>query len=209
MENKEFEFKGKQLSGIAMLVLTILDFAIAIGACVAGVELEGNVGGALIAAAVLLFILFPILLAGFVQLEPGEARIMMFFGKYRGTFTRTGYYWVHPFIFTKKLSLRARNLDAEPIKVNDKIGNPVLIGLVLVWKLRDTYKAIFEIDSQTMAQNENQIGTNVKSIMDALEAFVKTQSDAALRQVAGQYAYDDVDGTSNEMTLRSGGDEIN
>lgn len=209
MENKEFEFKGRQLSGIAMLVLTILDLAIAVGACVAGVELEGNVGGALIAAAVLLFILFPILLAGFVQLEPGEARIMMFFGKYRGTFTRTGYYWVHPCIFTKKLSLRARNLDAEPIKVNDKIGNPVLIGLVLVWKLRDTYKAIFEIDSQTMAQNENQIGTNVKSIMDALEAFVKTQSDAALRQVAGQYAYDDVDGTSNEMTLRSGGDEIN
>ena len=209
MENKEFEFKGTQLSGIAMLILTILDLAIAVGACVAGVELEGNVGGALIAAAVLLFILFPILLAGFVQLEPGEARIMMFFGKYRGTFTRTGYYWVHPFIFTKKLSLRARNLDAEPIKVNDKIGNPVLIGLVLVWKLRDTYKAIFEIDSQTMAQNENQIGTNVKSIMDALEAFVKTQSDAALRQVAGQYAYDDVDGTSNEMTLRSGGDEIN
>ena len=209
MENKEFEFNGKTINGFVLLIVTILELIIGIGACVAGIEIEGDTGVALIVTAVLLFILFPFLLAGFVQLEPGEARIMMFFGKYRGTFTRTGYYWVHPFITTKKLSLRARNLDAEPIKVNDKIGNPVLIGLVLVWKLRDTYKAIFEIDSQTMAQNENQIGTNVKSIMDALEAFVKTQSDAALRQVAGQYAYDDVDGTSNEMTLRGGGDEIN
>lgn len=135
----------------------------------------------------------------------------MFFGEYRGTFTETGYFWVHPFITTKRLSLRARNLDAEPIKVNDKVGNPVMIGLVLVWKLRDTYKAMFEIDSQTMAQNANNAatGTDVKSIMNAFEQFVKTQSDAALRQVAGQYAYDDVDGETNDLTLRSGGEEIN
>ena len=72
-----------------------------------------------------------------MQLEPNEARVMMFFGKYRGTFTRVGFYWVNPFINTKNLSLRARNLDAEPIKVNDKIGNPVMIGLVLVWKLKE------------------------------------------------------------------------
>ena len=147
--------------------------------------------------------------AGFVMLEPGEARLMMFFGAYRGTFSKTGFYWVNPFITTKKLSLRARNLDAEPIKVNDQVGNPVMIGLVLVWKLCDTYKAMFEIDAQTMAKTQNGIGTDVKSIMDALEQFVKTQSDAALRQVAGQYAYDDVDGKKNELTLRGGGEEIN
>ena len=85
-----------------------------------------------------------------------------------------------------------------------------MIGLVLVWKLNDTYKAMFEIDAQTMAQKgANGTGADVKSIMDAFEQFVKTQSDAALRQVAGQYAYDDVDGKTSELTLRGGGEEIN
>ena len=118
----------------------------------------------------------------------------------------------------KKLSLRARNLDVEPIKVNDKIGNPILIGLVLVWKLKDTYKAMFEIDSQTMAaqpvqkgegSNQIVIGNVVANRMNAFENFVKIQSDAALRQVAGQYAYDDNEANVEELTLRSGGEEIN
>ena len=138
------------------------------------------------------------------------ARVATWFGKYAGTFSDTGYFWINPFYSTKKLSLRARNLDAEPIKVNDKVGNPVMIGLVLVWKLKDTYKALFEVDSQTMAGGpQGQIGSDVKSIMKALESFVRVQSDAALRQVAGQYAYDDEDNKSNELTLRSGGEEIN
>ena len=118
-----------------------------------------------------------------------------------------GFHWVNPFINTKKLSLRARNLDAEPIKVNDKVGNPVMIGLVLVWKLRDTYKAMFEIDAQTMAQTAT--GTSVQNVMKAFENFGKTQSDAALRQVAGQYAYDDTRSNSSEITLRGGSEEIN
>lgn len=117
----------------------------------------------------------------------------------------------------KKLSLRARNLDVEPIKVNDKIGNPVLIGLVLVWRLKDTYKAMFEIDSQTMASAGTtssdgkavNMGNAVANRMNAFENFVKIQSDAALRQVAGQYAYDDNEGADGELTLRSGGEEIN
>lgn len=79
---------------------------------------------------------------------------MVFFGEYKGTFKNTGFFWVNPFMNKKKLSLRARNLDVEPIKVNDKIGNPILIGLVLVWKLKDTYKAMFEIDAQTMADSK-------------------------------------------------------
>ena len=111
----------------------------------------------------------------------------------------------------------ARNLDVEPIKVNDKIGNPILIGLVLVWKLKDTYKAMFEIDSQTMAAsaptagNANQVslGNAVANRMNAFENFVMIQSDAALRQVAGQYAYDDNEADTEELTLRSGGEEIN
>ena len=135
------------------------------------------------------------------------ASVMMFFGSYKGTFKKVGFYWVNPFINTKKLSLRARNLDAEPIKVNDKQGNPVMIGLVLVWKLSDTYKAMFEIDAQTMA-NTTQVGNNVNLIMKAFENFVKIQSDAALRQTAGQYAYD-ANESDDAMTLRGGGDEIN
>jgi regulator of protease activity HflC (stomatin/prohibitin superfamily) len=144
------------------------------------------------------------------MLEPNEARVTTWFGKYSGTFSETGFYWINPFYGTKKVSLRARNLDAEPIKVNDKTGNPVMIGLVLVWKLKDTYKALFEVDSQTMASiSQGQMGTDVRSIMNALERFVRVQSDAALRQVAGQYAYDDEDNKTNELTLRGGGEEIN
>lgn len=206
MEKKEVSFGGVTLNGFLMLFVIIALFALSVGTFIIGVE-DGSVplgiGGAL------LFILSIVMSAGFVMLEPGEARLMMFFGAYRGTFSKTGFYWVNPFITTKKLSLRARNLDAEPIKVNDQVGNPVMIGLVLVWKLCDTYKAMFEIDAQTMAKTQDGIGTDVKSIMNALEQFVKTQSDAALRQVAGQYAYDDVDGKTSELTLRGGGEEIN
>ena len=206
MEKKEVAFGGVTLNGFLMLFVIIALFALSVGTFIIGVE-DGSVplglGGAL------LFILSIVMSAGFVMLEPGEARLMMFFGAYRGTFSKTGFYWVNPFITTKKLSLRARNLDAEPIKVNDQVGNPVMIGLVLVWKLCDTYKAMFEIDAQTMAKTQDGVGTDVKSIMNALEQFVKTQSDAALRQVAGQSAYDDVDGKTSELTLRGGGEEIN
>lgn len=109
----------------------------------------------------------------------------------------------------KKLSLRARNLNVDPIKVNDKVGNPILIGLVLVWKLKDTYKALFEIDSQTMASKPNEVGTSLAGRMKAFEDFVRVQSDAALRQVAGLYAYDNNEGGEEELTLRNGGDEVN
>lgn len=157
-----------------------------------------------------LILAFVLMLPGYFSQEPNEARVMVFFGKYEGTFKRTGFYWVNPFMNKKKLSLRARNLDVESIKVNDKIGNPVLIGLVLVWKLKDTYKAMFEIDAQTMAEKGNgQVSVTVAGRMNAFEAFVRVQSDAALRQVAGEYAYDDNEHDKNELTLRGGGEEIN
>lgn len=157
-----------------------------------------------------LILAFVLMLPGYFSQEPNEARVMVFFGKYEGTFKRTGFYWVNPFMNKKKLSLRARNLDVEPIKVNDKIGNPVLIGLVLVWKLKDTYKAMFEIDAQTMAEKGNgQVSVTVAGRMNAFEAFVRVQSDATLRQVAGEYAYDDNEHDKNELTLRGGGEEIN
>ncbi|GAK35648.1 membrane protease subunits, stomatin/prohibitin homologs [Bacteroides graminisolvens DSM 19988 = JCM 15093] len=172
----------------------------------------GSESAVTIAATVLLSILFILITPGYFSQEPNEARVMVFFGKYEGTFTSTGFFWVNPFMNKKKLSFRARNLDVAPIKVNDKIGNPILIGLVLVWKLRDSYKAMFEIDSQTMADNSakpNQVSATVAGRMNAFEEFVRIQSDAALRQVAGLYAYDDSETDAAELTLRGGGDEIN
>ncbi len=208
MESKEFTYNGTTLSGFGMLFLNIFMTLGALALIGLGIYNEDVI--TCICGGLLLLVTF-FLWGGFMMLEPGEARVVMFFGKYVGTFTRTGYYWINPFTSTKKLSLRARNLDAEPIKVNDKEGNPVMIGLVLVWRLRDTYKAMFEIDSQTMAANTNPqvAGTDVKSMMAAFERFVRVQSDAALRQVAGQYAYDDTDAQPTDITLRSGGEEIN
>lgn len=214
MENKEFAFQGKTINGILMLVINLLVFLTGIGmfvltclseetwlACVCGIS-----------SAVLL-ILSIICVCGFILVEPGQARVLLFFGKYRGTFTQPGYYWLNPFISQKKLSLRVRNLDAEPIKVNDKTGNPIMIGMVLVWKLKDTYKAIFEIDTQTMAEGsvgQAGVGASAAQVMNMLGRFVQIQADAALRQVAGQYAYDDdEDDNSSKKTLRDGSDEIN
>lgn len=205
MENKEFEFKGFVMNGFAMLFGTLL--LLVAGGLLIGFGIEYECWWKIV-TGVLLLAVFILCCCGFVMLEPNEARVMMFFGKYHGTFKRVGYSWVNPFYNAKKLSLRARNIDAEPIKVNDKQGNPVMIGMVLVWKLKDTYKAMFEIDSQTMASNVASVGVNVNSMMRAFENFVKIQSDAALRQVAGKYAYDNTE-SRDELTLRSGGDEIN
>ena len=211
METKEKKFDGTVLSGFLMLFVSLAMLILSLMGAVYGIIVldEGGNGWTLVGSIILLFISITCL-CGFLLLEPNEARVITWFGKYAGTFTQTGYYWINPFYSSKKVSLRARNLDAEPIKVNDKVGNPVMIGLVLVWKLKDTYKALFEVDSQTMANRpQGQVGTDVKSIMKALESFVRVQSDAALRQVAGQYAYDDEDNKTNEPTLRSSADEIN
>ena len=221
MENKEFEFRGMVMNGFLMLFVNLAVLALSIYMIVNSIIVldssNGSFGGGTLAFSILLLVVNIIMWCGFIMLEPNEARVTTWFGKYGGTFSKTGYYWINPFYGTKKVSLRARNLDAEPIKVNDKTGNPVMIGLVLVWKLKDTYKALFEVDSQTMANTaQGQIGTDVRSIMNALERFVRVQSDAALRQVAGQYAYDDEDKTTantdrqtEDLTLRGGGEEIN
>ncbi len=213
MENKEYSFKGTVLNGFLMLFVNFAVLVLSIvGIVYAIIQLDGSdgaQGGWLLGGSILLLIANVIMWCGLNQLEPNEAKVMNWFGKYAGTYTETGFFWINPFYGTKKVSLRARNLDAEPIKVNDKTGNPVMIGLVLVWKLKDTYKALFEVDTQTMAANPNTVGSDTKGLMNALENFVRVQSDAALRQVAGQYAYDDEDNSGDELTLRSSADEIN
>ena len=187
MENKEFAFKGVVMNGFLMLFVNFAVLALSVWGIIESIiELDGSdgaQGGWLLAGSIVLLVVDIILWCGFMMLEPNEARALTWFGKYSGTFTQAGYYWINPFYGMKKVSLRARNLDAEPIKVNDKVGNPVMIGLVLVWKLKDTYKALFEVDSQTMANTaQGQVGADVRSIMNALERFVRVQSD----QVAGQ-----------------------
>ena len=199
----EYDYKGVALNGILMLVVLLLLMTASIAAAIYSGVIENEV---LIAPCIILFIATLICFGGIVKLEPNEVAAMVFFGKYRGTLRTNGYFWVNPFMAKKKMTLRARNLDGKPIKVNDKEGNPILIGLVVVWRLKDTYKALFDVDLQ-----ENAATQNVNSRMNALEDFVSIQSDAALRQVAGRYAYDNNEGDTdtNEITLRSGGDEIN
>ena len=213
MEKKEFAFKGAVQNGFVMLALTLALLLCGIASAIYGFVLIGNDqnGGLLMGAAVAMLVLFVMCLYGFVKIEPNEARVMMFFGQYKGTFTTVGFHWVNPFITTKRLSFRARNIDAAPIKVNDKTGNPVMIGMMLVWRLKDTYKAIFEIDSETMATSVDEGGEApaVGNIMMAFERFVRIQGDAALRHVAGQYAYDTTDDEHETQALRDNSEEIN
>ena len=161
----------------------------------------------LVAGIIMVFLSF-VSFAGFVMLEPNEARVLLFFGNYRGNLIKPGFWWINPLMSKKHISLRSRNLNAEPIKVNDKQGNPILIGLVLVWKIReeDIYKAVFDIDSPVPS---NGITVTASDRMRVLEHFVSVQSDAALRQVAGIYAYDNNNTAGDEVTLRSNADAIN
>lgn len=127
-------------------------------------------------------------LLGLVIVNPNESCVLVLFGKYKGTIKQNGFFWVNPFFVKKKISLRARNFDSEKLKVNDKTGNPIIISVILVWKVADTFKASFEVDKY--------------------EDFVKIQSDSAVRKLAGLYPYDNFDDHS-EITLRSGMTEVN
>lgn len=205
MKNENYVYSGWKMNGFVALFINLLLIAGSIYNFVLLGNSETFVPLFLIAALTLL-VLSIIMCCGFIMLEPNEARVLLFFGNYKGTFYNTGYWWVNPFMSAKKLSLRARNLNVNPIKVNDKAGNPILIGLVLVWKIKQdgAYKAVFEIDSPEV------VAGAATSRMNVLENFVAVQSDSALRQVAGMYAYDEnSNNSSEEITLRSGGEEIN
>lgn len=126
---------------------------------------------------------------GFYIINPNSSKVMVLFGAYKGTVKENGFFWTNPFYTKNSFSLRARNFDSERVKVNDKIGNPILINVILVWQVQDTFKAAFDVDNY--------------------EEFVRVQTDAAVRKLAGSYPYDNFDDAQAELTLRSGMDEVN
>ena len=213
METKEFELKMHFWNnGFLHLLwnLILLVGSICIAVYMGNrVQTDAEIGWVVLVASLLSFnyILHCI---GFMVIQPNQSRVMTFFGKYRGTVRANGFFWVNPFYGKRKLSLRARNMDVAPIKVNDKNGNPIMIGLVLVWKIKDTYKACFDIDVDTMpvVQKDGE-SVQLQQSLKGYDSFVNVQSDAALRRVAGMYAYDNMDHKNEEITLRSGGEEIN
>lgn len=207
MNGKEFDYNGSAWNGFLMFFLNIAMYGLSGWTFVEGIMASDADESCAVwfVLSCILFIAAITASCGFSMLEPNEAKVMTFFGKYVGTFRKNGFYWINPFMSAKNVSLRARNLNAEPIKVNDKTGNPVMIGLVLVWRLRDTYKAIFDID--TTVSSTEQASGSATARMNKFEKIVAVQSDSALREVAGMYAYDS--DNESEVTLRDGSDEIN
>lgn len=126
---------------------------------------------------------------GFFFINPNDSKVLVLFGEYKGTVKKNGFFWTNPFFIKQGISLRARNFDSEKIKVNDLLGNPILISSILVWRVKDTYKAAFDVDYY--------------------ESFVRIQTDAAIRKLAGSYPYDNFDDDQSEITLRSGMQEVN
>ncbi|MFT6442878.1 MAG: regulator of protease activity HflC (stomatin/prohibitin superfamily) [Salibacteraceae bacterium] len=130
-----------------------------------------------------------LIIKGFYTVNPNSSKVMVLFGAYKGTVRDNGFFWSNPFYTRQRISLRARNFDSERVKVNDKIGNPIMINVILVWKVKDTYKSAFDVDNY--------------------QEFVRVQTDAAVRKLAGSYPYDNFDDEQAELTLRSGMDGVN
>ena len=166
-------------SGYVMLFVLFILLVIMIG----GLIFFRNPMFLIMAPFVLLF------MRGFFTVNPNGSKVMVLFGSYPGPVRENGFFWANPFYTRQRISLRARNFDSERVKVNDKIGNPILINVILVWQVEDTYKSAFDVDNY--------------------EEFVRVQTDAAVRKLAGSYPYDNFDDEQAELTLRSGMDEVN
>lgn len=178
------EKNKKPISGY----LALLAALICLGVSIYG-GVNSNKGGWLIALAIISFIFFVFLVKGLMIIQPNHSRVLNFFGKYVGTIRENGLFFVNPLYTSIKLSLRAQNLQGETLKVNDKMGNPIEIGAVIVWQVGDTYKAAYD----------------VANYMD----YVKTQSEAAVRHLANSFSYDNLEDEHAEITLRNGGDKVN
>lgn len=170
----------KPLSGWLMLLVSALLLAAGIFLLFEHMFL---LGGLLLGAT--LFIVAP----GFIAVEPNSSRVLNLFGTYVGTVKESGFYYINPFYNRKKVSQRAVTLDVPTIKVNDKQGNPIMIGAVVMYRVSDTYKAAFDVENYP--------------------DFVKIQSEAAIRKLAGHYSYDNIEDESASVTLRTNSEEVN
>ncbi|HHH52164.1 MAG TPA: SPFH domain-containing protein [Bacteroidetes bacterium] len=173
------EKDSKKINGYIILLLVFVLIAVGIYSIMHNLIIIGVI------SLVIAFFILP----GFTIVNPNESMVMVLFGDYKGTLKDNGFWWVNPFMSKKKISLRARNFNSEPIKVNDKIGNPIMIGAVVVWRVRNTFKAAFEVDDY--------------------EHFVRIQTEAAIRKLAGMYPYDNLEDEDAKLTLREGGEEVN
>ncbi|MBS4072831.1 MAG: SPFH domain-containing protein [Algoriphagus sp.] len=171
----------KPSSGYFMLFLALAAIAGSVYSFTLGLP-YGIIGG-------IVFLIALICMAGFFIVDPNKAMVLLLFGEYKGTVKANGFFWVNPFMTKKKISLRVRNFENKPLKVNDKIGNPVMIGTIVVWQVEDTFKTTFDVEDY--------------------ENFVHLQTDAAVRKMAGLYCYDNFDDDHTEVTLRSGVEEVN
>lgn len=170
----------KPANGYLMLIIVL---TLLIGSIVLGVKQEQPLY--IIVSVISFFGLF-----GFILVNPNTSKVVLLFGKYVGTIKANGLYWANPFYSKKKISLRASNFDSERLKVNDKLGNPIMISTILVWRVTDTYKAAFDVDNY--------------------ENFVRVQTDAAVRKLASMYPYDNFadEGHDEDITLRSSVNEV-
>lgn len=181
----------KPMSGYLALVICLALLTAAIGLIIKGAvtfETGGN-GGYYIVFGIISAIAFFFFIKGLMIIQPNHSRVLTLFGKYVGSIKNNGLFFVNPFYFTHRISLRSENLQGQILKVNDKMGNPIEIGAVIVWKVGDTYKAAYDVVNYS--------------------DYVKTQSEAAVRHLAVSFPYDNLEDEHADITLRDGGDKVN
>jgi len=181
------EFVRSTVSGYWMILLSLV---LAVGAAATFVRAAGAPSAPLVLLAVALTLALILVASGLFIVNPNDARVLLLFGSYKGTVKGNGFCWANPFLVKKRITLRARNLNGEKLKVNDKGGNPIQIAAVVVWQVEDTFRASFDVDNY--------------------EHYVVVQSEAAVRHLAGRYPYDTFEDDAEEtMTLRGGTDHVN
>ncbi len=176
----------KPMSGFVMLFLALLLMAGGIWLFVQGGQ-DNNQWNFLLGGLCMLAFIFVV--KGVMIVNPNHARVLVFFGKYVGSVKENGLLWVNPFYNSYRISLRSQNQEGTPLKVNDKMGNPIEIAAVIVWQVSDTYKASFEVVNYT--------------------EYIKFQSDSAVRHLATSCPYDHMEDEHADITLRDGGDKVN
>ncbi|TJZ53680.1 SPFH domain-containing protein [Sphingobacterium olei] len=176
----------KPTSGYSALGIGVLAAMVAVYSVVQLVNDKTSWYGILF---VLMLVVVIVILKGIIIVQPNHSRVLNFFGKYVGTVKDNGLFFVNPLYSATRISLRSENLQGQTLKVNDKIGNPIEIGAVIVWKVGDTYKAAYDVE---------RYGD-----------YVRVQSEAAVRHLAGSFAYDDFEDDQAEITLRGGGVDVN